>query len=334
MLLSRHTRRREFITLIGGVAALPLAAHAQQREKPRRVGVLTPFPADDAEMQARNAAFLQGLSELGWSLGRNVQIDYCWNAHDADRMRKCAAELVALAPDVILVNGSHPLAILLQVTRAVAIVFVQVTDPVGAGFVESLARPGGNATGFTPYEFGTSGKYLGLLKEIAPGTTRAAVIRDPTSATGLGQFAAIQSIAPSLGVELSAIGTANAAEIEHGITAFARRPNGGLIVSAGNQALSNRGLLIGLAKQHRLPAVYPSKIWVKDGGLVSYGTDTSDPYRRAAGYIDRILKGEKPADLPVQAPTKYELVVNLKTARTLGLNMPANVLARADEAIE
>src|SRR5262245_16449669 len=307
-------QRRDFITgIAASVAAWPVAGRAQSRDKPRRIGVLTDFPADDPEMQARNAAFLQGLSELGWTVGRNVRIDYRWNARDRDRRRQYAAELVALAPDMILVNGSSQLATLLQVSRSVPIVFVQVTDPVGAGFVESLARPGGNATGFTPSEFGISSKFLELLKEIAPSITRAAVIRDPTSSTGLGQFAAIQSAAPSLGVELSAIGVGDVAEIERGISAFARRPNGGLVVTSGNAALLNREPLIRLAEQHRLPAVYAYKICVREGGLISYGLDTADPYRRAAGYVDRILKGEKPADLPVQNPARYELTINLKT---------------------
>src|SRR5262245_51304319 len=262
------------------------------------------------------------------------RIDYRWRALDRESARKYAAELVALAPDVILVNGSTMLSALEQVSRTIPVVFVQITDPVGAGFVESLARPGGNATGFTPYEFGTSGKYLELLKEIAPGVTRAAVVRDPASSTGLGQFAAIQSVAPSLGMELTAIGVRDAGEIERGVTAFARRPGVGLIVTAGTAALLHRELFIRLAAKFRLPAVYPYKICVASGGLMSFGTDTTDPYRRAAGYVDRILKGEKPADLPVQAPTKYELAINLKTAKALGIEVPPTLLARADEVIE
>jgi ABC-type uncharacterized transport system substrate-binding protein len=327
-------KRRAFITLLGGAAVWPLAARAQQPQRMRRIGVLTPLAADDAEAQARNAAFLQGLSQLGWTVGQNLRIDYRWRALDRESARKYAAELVALAPDVILVNGSTMLSALEQVSRTIPVVFVQITDPVGAGFVESLARPGGNATGFTPYEFGTSGKYLELLKEIAPGVTRAAVLRDPASSTGLGQFAAIQSVAPSLGMELTAIGVRDAGEIERGVTAFARRPGVGLILTAGIAALHHRELFIRLAAKFRLPAVYPYKMFVASGGLMSFGTDTTDPYRRAAGYVDRILKGEKPADLPVQAPTKYELVINLKTAKTLGLEVPPTLLARADEVIE
>ena len=327
--------RREFITLLGGAAAAwPLAARAQQGERMRRIGVLSSLAADDPEAAARNAAFLQTLQELGWTDGRNVRIDYRWSAGNAERIRKHAGELLALAPNVVLANGTTAVVLLQQATRSVPIVFVQLTDPVGAGIVESLAQPGGNATGFTLFEYSTSGKWLELLKQIAPGVTRAAVVRDPTIATGPGQFAAIQSVAPSLGVELRPVDIRDAGEIERAITAFARGPNGGLIVSSGGFVFVHRELIIALAARHRLPAVYPYRSLVTSGGLISYGTDSIDSYRRAAGYVDRILKGEKPADLPVQAPTKYELVINLKTAKSLGLEVPATLLARADEVIE
>jgi putative tryptophan/tyrosine transport system substrate-binding protein len=328
-------RRREFITLIGGAAAAwPLAARAQQREQMRRIGVLMNLSSDDAEGQARNAAFLQGLQELGWTVGRNVRIEYRWGAGDAELFRRYASELVALAPDVILAGGGAVVPSLLQATRTVPIVFTGTPDPVGAGFVESLARPGGNATGFTIYEYGISGKWLELLKEIAPHVTRAAVIRDPAIAAGLGQWGAIQSVAPSLGVELRPLGVRDAGEIERAITAFAHSPNGGLIVTGSALAVVHRELITTLAARYRLPAVYTLPLMANAGGLISYGPDSIDPYRRAAGYVDRILKGEKPADLPVQAPTRYELVINLKTAKALGLTVPATLLARADEVIE
>jgi ABC-type uncharacterized transport system substrate-binding protein len=328
-------RRREFITLLGGAAAAwPLAGRAQQAERMRRIGVLTTLEADDPVSRARAAAFVQGLQELGWTDGRNVRIDYRWAAGDAERFRKYAAELVALAPDVILAAASPSLVALQQVSRTVPIVFVQVIDPVGGGFVDSLAQPGGNATGFTLYEYGISGKWLELLKEIAPGLTRAAVIRDPTLTSGTGQFAAIQAVAPSVGVEVSPVNVRDPGEIERALTAFARSPNGGLIVTASPPAVVHRDLIVTLATRHRLPAVYWQRFYVAGGGLIAYGPDPVDQYRRAAGYVDRILKGEKPAHLPVQAPTKYELVVNLKTAKALGIEMPASVLARADEVIE
>ena len=301
----------------------------------RRIGVLMASAADDPESQARIAAFLQGLQQLGWTDGRNVRIDTRWATTDADDIRRHAAELVALAPDVILAaTGTATVAPLLQATRTVPIVFVQVIDPVGAGFVASLARPGGNATGFTIYEYGMSGKWLELLKEIAPRVTRAAVLRDPAIASGIGQFAAVQAVAPSLGVELSPVDVRDAGEIERAVTAFARSSNGGLIVTASALATRHRDLIIALAARHRLPAVYAYRYFVTAGGLISYGPDLIDQYRRAAGYVDRILKGEKPADLPVQAPTKYELVINLKTAKALGLDGADTVLARADEVIE
>jgi putative tryptophan/tyrosine transport system substrate-binding protein len=327
--------RREFITLVGGAAAAwPIAARAQQGERMRRIGVLMSLTADDPEGQVRLTAFLQGLQQLGWTDGRNVRIDTRWGAGDADRSRGYAAELVALAPDVILASGTSTMGPLLRATRTVPIVFTQVTDPVGAGFVDSLARPGGNATGFTLSEYGISGKWLELLKEIAPRVTRAAVLRDPDMAAGSGQLGAIQSVAPSFGVELSPVNVRDAPEIERAVAAFARGSNGGLIVSASGLAIVHRDLIITLAARHRLPAVYFARYFVTGGGLISYGSDNIDPHRRAAGYVDRILKGERPTDLPVQAPTKYELVINLKTAKALGLDVPPSLLARADEVIE
>jgi putative ABC transport system substrate-binding protein len=329
-------RRREFISLLGSAAAAvwPLAARAQQGERVRRIGVLMPLAADDTEGQARLAAFLQGLQQLGWTDGRNVRIDTRWTAGNADDARKYAAELVALAPDVILGAGAAVIAQLQQATRTVPIVFTQVPDPVGAGFVASLARPGGNATGFTTFEFGISAKWLELLREIAPRVTRVAVLRDTTVAVGIGQLGALQSVAPSFGLELSAVDVRDAAEIERAVTTFAHGSNGGMIVLGGALPIVHRDLIITLAARHRLPAVYPARHFVRGGGLISYGPDTIDPHRQAAGYVDRILKGGKPADLPVQAPTKYELVLNLKTAKTLGLEVPAQLLARADEVIE
>jgi putative ABC transport system substrate-binding protein len=327
-------KRREFITLLGGAAAWPLAARAQQSERMRRIGVLMPFAADDPEGQARIAALLQELQPLGWTVGRNVRIDYRWSAGDAVNMRKYAAELVALAPDVILTSGAAGAAPLLQATRTVPIVFVLVADPVGAGFVDSLARPGGNATGFTAVEYGFSGKWLELVKQIAPAVTRVAVIRDPAITAGIGMFGAIQSMAPSLGMEVSPVNVRDAGEIERAIATFARSTNGGLIVTASALAFTHRDLIIRLAQQYKLPAVYYSRVFVSAGGLASYGPDNIDQFRHAAGYVDRILKGEKPADLPVQAPTKYELAINLKAARALGLDVPPTLLARADEVIE
>ena len=288
----------------------------------RRIGVLMPFTAGDPEAEARKVVFEQSLQQLGWTVGRNLQIDYRLAGGDADPVRRHAAELVALAPDVIMTVGSVTIGPVQQATRTIPIVMVNVADPVGAGFVQSLARPGGNATGFTNFEYSMSGKWVELLKQIAPRVTRAAVLRDPTVAAGIGQFGAIQSVAQSLGVELTPFSVRDVGEIERGVTAFARSGNGGLIVTAGGTAF-RRDLIIGLASRHKLPAVYPFRYYAKDGGLISYGPDTLDPNRRAAGYVDRILKGEKPADLPVQAPTKYELVINLKTAKALGLTVPA-----------
>jgi putative tryptophan/tyrosine transport system substrate-binding protein len=327
--------RRQFITLLGGAAAAwPLATRAQQPERMRRIGVLMNLAADDPESQARIGALLQGLQEFGWSIGRNVRIDYRWAAGDAGRLRSHAAELVALAPDVILANANPSVEVLQQTARAMPIVFVAVTDPVGTGVVASLARPGGNATGFTSAEFSMSAKWLELLKEVAPGVTRAAVLQDPGNPGSIPQFAAIQSVAPSLGVDLSTIFLRDAGEIEGAVAAFARAPNGGLIATRTSGAIGHRNLIITQAAKLRLPAVYPLRLFVTAGGLASYGPDIVDQCRRAASYVDRILKGAKPADLPVQAPTKYELTINLKTAKALGLTVPDSVLARADEVIE
>ena len=327
-------RRREFIAVLGSAAALPIAARAQQPEPIKRVGVLMSTAEDDAESKARIAAFLRRLRQLGWTEDRNVRIDIRWPAGDADRIRRYAAELVALAPDAILATGSATLGPLLQATRNVPVVFVIVPDPVGAGFVESLARPGGNATGFLMFEYGITAKWVELLKQIASGVSRVAVIRDPAISAGIGQFGAIQAVAPSLGVEVSPVNVRDADEIERSVTAFAANPNGGLIVTASALAVVHRDLIVTLAAKHRLPAVYFDRFFVVAGGLASYGPDFVDQYQRAAGYVDRILKGEKPADLPVQAPTKYELVINLKTAKALGLNVPQSLLATADEVIE
>ena len=328
-------KRREFITLVGGAAASwPLPARAQQSELMRRIGVLMSGGASDPERQFWLAAFLQGLQQLGWSEGRNVRIDTRWATGNADLYRTYATELVALAPDVILATASPTVAALQIATRTVPIVFAQAVDPVGGGFVDSLARPGGNITGFTLFEYGMSGKWLELLREIAPRVTRAAVLRDAAIAAGTGQFGAIQSVAPLVGVEVSPVNVRDPSEIERDVTAFARTANGGLIVTASPLANVHRGLIITLAARHKLPAVYGARYHAADGGLVSYGPDVADAYRRAAGYVDRILKGEKAADLPVQAPTKYELVINLKTAKALGLEIPPSLLARADEVID
>jgi len=326
-------KRREFITLLGGAAAWPLAARAQQRERMRRIGVLMNLASDDAEGQARLAAFHQGLQQLGWTVGGNVQIDYRFGEGDAERYRRSASELVALAPDVLVTTGAPAVEALQRTTRTVPIVFVTVTDPVGGGLVASLARPGGNTTGFTLSEYGVSGKWLELLKQIAPNVTRAAVLRDPV-AVGIGQFAAIQAVAPSLQVELSPIDARDVAEIERAVTAFAKQPNGGLIVTASAFTIIHRVLIITLAAKHELPAVYPYRFFVAGGGLISYGPDPRDQFRLAAGYVDRILKGEKPADLPVQDPTRFVTARNMKTAKALGLEVPSTLLARADEVIE
>jgi ABC-type uncharacterized transport system substrate-binding protein len=326
--------RREFIAGLASIAAWPLAARAQQPDRVRRIGVLMSLAADDPEGKARLAAFVQELQQLGWTDGRNVRFDTRWAAGDADLSSRYAAELGALAPEVILASGGSVVRPLLQVTRTVPIVFAQTPDPVGAGFVASLARPGGNATGFTSAEFGMGAKWLELLKEIAPRVARAAIIRDPAISAGLGEFGAIQAVAPSFGVELRPVDVRDAGDIERTVTAFARESNGGLIVTSSALAIVHRGLIITLAARHKLPAVYSGRLFVTGGGLISYGADSIDPYRRAASYVDRILKGEKPADLPVQAPTKYGLAINLKTAKALGLNLPPMLLARADEVIE
>jgi len=327
-------KRREVITLIGGAAtAWPLTARAQQTGGMRRIGVLQFAAADDPEYQTRIGAFLQELAQSGWSIGRNVKIDARWAANAAD-IRRHAAELVALTPDVILATGGSTVEPLQQATRSLPIVFVNVADPVGGGFVESLARPGGNATGFTPYEYSMSAKWLELLKQIAPRLTRAAALRDRGSPDGIGQFAAMQGVAPSFAVVLNPVDVRDAGEIERAITTFARTSDSGLIVTASGLAIRHRDLIVTLAAQHKLPAVYPFRFFVTGGGLMSYGPDSIDPYRRAAGYVDRILKGEKPSELPVQAPTKYEIVINLKTAKALDLDVPPSLLARADEVIE
>ena len=327
-------KRREFITLLGGAAATPLAARAQQKDRMRRVGVLMTVGSDDAVGQTRYAAFLQGLQQSGWEVGRSVSIDIRWAAGRAEDTRKYAAELVALAPDVILVPGSAATGPLLQATRTVPVVFVHAADPVGAGFVDSMSRPGGNVTGFTNFEYGMGTKWLELLKQIGPGVRRAAIIRDPAITAGIGQWGAIQGAAPSIGIEVTPVNVRDPGEIEHAVGAFARSSDGGLIVTGSGLAVVHRDLIVKLAAQHKLPAVYHERFFVTGGGLVSYGPNLVDLYRQAAGYVDRILKGEKPADLPVQAPTKYELVINLKTAKALGLTVPDKLLATADEVIE
>src|SRR5262249_40794985 len=328
MLLSRHTRRREFITLLGGAAAAwPLAVRAQQPERVRRVGVLVPAAAGDPVFLARVGGFPRGLAGLGWSIGRNVRVDARWAITDAAEIRRHAAELVALAPDVILAHGTTTLGPLRQVSRTVPTVFTSVADPVGSGFVESMARPGGNATGFIAFEYSISGKWLELLKEIAPGVTRAVVLRDAELGSGASQFAVIQAAAPSLRVEVNPVNVGGAPEIERAVVAFARAPTGGLTATGSSRMRSYRALIIKLAARHKLPAIYTERSFVAAGGLISYGTDYIDQYRHAASYVDRILKGEKPADLPVQAPTKYELVINLTTAKALGLEIPPSLLA-------
>jgi putative ABC transport system substrate-binding protein len=329
-------RRRTFVTLLAGAAiAWPFVTHSQQAERMRRIGVLMGVGgADDPDVKERYAAFLQRLRQLGWIDGRSVRIDTRWPAGNVDSIRRYAAELVALAPDTILAGGTAIVGPLLQTTRTVPIVFAGAADPVGAGFVESLARPGGNATGFMQFEYSLSAKWPELLKQIAPGVTRVAVLRDPVITSRIGQFAVIQSAGPSLGMDVSPVNVRIVAEIERAVTAFAHSSNSGLIVAASGLAATHRELIISLAARHKLPAVYPRRLFVMDGGLISYGPDRVDLFRQAADYVDRILKGEKPADLPVQAPTKYELVINLKTAKALGLQVPPTLLARADEVIE
>jgi ABC-type uncharacterized transport system substrate-binding protein len=330
-------RRREFVSLLGGMAAIPLAAHAQQGGRIRRVAILSSAAttdASDSEVQANIAAFPQALQQLGWTSGHNLMIDHRVGGGNAERIRKLAAELAALAPDIIVTAGATSLGPLLQATRSVPVVFVNVADPVGAGYAESLARPGGNATGFMAFEYSLSGKWLELLKQIAPAVARAGVLRNAGISSGVGQFAVIQSVAPSIGIDVSPISVGDAGEIERGIAAFARAANSGLIVTASAATVFHRDLIIALAARYKLPTVYPRRLYVTGGGLISYGPDIRDQFRRAAGYVDRILKGEKPADLPVQAPDKYELIINLKTAKTLGLTVPPTLLARADEVIE
>jgi putative tryptophan/tyrosine transport system substrate-binding protein len=331
--VSINIARRQFVAALSGAVAWPLAARAQQLDRMRVIGMLSGTGANDRDAQARYVAFLQGMQQLGWTDGRNVHFEPRWGAGDAARMRKYAAELVALTPDVILAPGSS-MGPLLEATRTVPIVFVITPDPVGAGYVNSLSRPGGNATGFMMFEYGLSGKWLELLKEIAPGVTRAAIIRDTSIAAGIGQFAIIQSVAPSVGVDVTPIDLRDAAEIERAVTAFAQSANGGLILTASPLSALHRNLIITLAARYKLPAVYEERSFVAAGGLVSYGPNFIDQYRSAAGYVDRILKGEKPADLPVETPTKYELIINLKTAKALGLTVPQSILARADEMIE
>ena len=327
-------RRREFISFLGGAAAWPIGAHAQQAQRMRRIGVLMPLAADDPEAQMRLAAFAQGLERLDWNIGRNIRIETRWTVGDPERIRRGVAELLALEPDVILATGSTTVGPLRRATRTVPIVFVTVPDPVGAGFVANLTRPGGNVTGFTAFEYGISPKWLELLKQLVPGVTRVAVIRDPDVSAGIGQFGAIQAVAASFGVETIPVGVRDAGEIEHEIAAFAQGSNGGLVVTGSALAMVHRNLIVTLAARHKLPAVYWDRAPVIAGGLISYGPDIHDQYRRAADYVDRILKGEKPADLPVQAPTKFELVINLKTAKALGLTVPPSVLAQANEVIE
>jgi putative ABC transport system substrate-binding protein len=332
--MASYIERRKFLATLGAVAAWPLAARGQQPERMRRIGVLMGTAADDAVFQTRVGAFLQGLALLGWTIGRNVRIETRWSGGKEDEARRYAAELVALAPDVILADGASTVGPLLQATRAVPIVFTIISDPIAGGFVDSLARPGGNATGFMVSEYGIAAKFLELLKEIAPNVTRVAILRDPAIPTGPAQFGVIQVAVASLRVELTPVSVRDAPEIERAIAAFARSPNGGLIVTGSALVNVHRNLIITLAVRHKLPAVYNERSFAAVGGLISYGPDYLDQYRRAAGYVDRILKGEKPADLPVQAPTKFELVINLKTAKALGLDVPPMLLARADEVIE
>jgi len=327
-------RRREFITLMGGAAvAWPVAARAQQPERVRQIAMLNALGSDDAEAQARIAVFKQSLQQLGWVVGQNLKIEIRQIGADVDRLRSNSVELVALAPDVIVTIGSVAIAPLQQATRTIPIVFVNASDPVGAGFVQSMAHPGGNITGFSNFEYSMSGKWAELLKQIAPNVTRALVVRDPSSAAGIGQFAVIRSVAQSLGIELTPVDVRDNDEIEQRAAAFASSSNGGMIVTAGGTGVRRR-LIISLASRYKLPSVYPYRYYAVDGGLVTYGPNTLDPVRRAAGYVDRILKGERPADMPVQAPTKYDLVINLKTAKSLGLELPASLIARADEVIE
>jgi putative ABC transport system substrate-binding protein len=327
-------RRREFLGVLGGAATWPVAARAQQAQRMRHLGVLTPLPADHPDAKARHLVFLQAFEQLGWTDGKNVQIEARWSAGEAAITRKQAAELVALKPDVVLATGNAGTEAILQATRSIPVVFVIAADPVGSGYVDSLAEPGGNATGFTQFEYDLSAKWLELLKEIAPNVTRAAVLRDAGIAGGIGQFAVIQSVARSVGVDVRAINLRDGATLESSVAAFARSPNSGLILTTSALSAVHRDLIISLAAKHRLPTTYQEQAYVKAGGLVSYGSNYANQYRRAASYVDRILRGEKPGALPVEVPTKYDLVINLKTAKTLGLTVPPSVLARADEVIE
>jgi putative ABC transport system substrate-binding protein len=335
MFLEVHMRRREFVTLLGGSAVTwPFAARAQRGERMRSVGMLLPATVDDSEYPGLVNALVQRLQQLGWTEGRNVRIETRWAGGSADANRKFAEELVALAPDVIVAAGNTSTGPLLQATRAIPVVFTVVPDPVGAGLVDGLARPGGNATGFTSFSYDIGGKWLELLKEIAPHVTRVGVVRDSNFTAGVGQWSAVQTAAPSFGMEASPINLRDAAELEHAVSAFARSPNGGLIVTSSGLAVNNRDVIVAQAAKHKLPAIYYSRAFVSAGGLISYGSDRVDQFRRAAAYVDRILKGDKPSDLPVQNPTKYELAINLKTAKTLGLDVSFNLQQRADEVIE
>jgi putative ABC transport system substrate-binding protein len=327
-------KRREFITLLGGGVVWPLMAYGQQAERMRRIGILTGIAGEDAETKARISAFLQELQRLGWTEGRNVRIDIRAGAGNAVATRKYAAELVALGPDVILGTGASPAALLVEASHTVPIVFTIVVDPIGAGLVEKLSRPGGNATGFMQFDYSLSGKWVELLKQVAPGLTQVAVIRDASSSAAIGQFAVIQALAPSLGLEVSTVNVGKPGDVDRGVTAFAREPNGGLIITSGPSTVVHRDLIVSLAARHKLPAVYFDRTHVVGGGLMSYGADLVGQFRQAANYVDRILRGEKPANLPVQAPTRYDLVINLRTAKALGLDLPAPLLARADEVIE
>jgi len=329
-------RRRDFIGgIIGSAAAWPLAAHAEPTDRVRRIGVLMNLLSNDPEGQARLTAFTRALSKLGWTEGRNLHTDICWaEQNDPNLSRQCAEELVALKPDVILASASQSVIALQRVTSSLPMVFTNVIDPVGAGFISTMARPGGNTTGFTAFEYSISGKWLDLLRELAPNVKRVAVLRDPSYATGIGQFAAIQSAASSSGMELSAFDLRDASAIERDLAAFSREPNGGVITTAAGGAAVHRQLIISFMTQYRLPNVCPFRYFTAIGGLASYGPNTTDPFGQAASYVDRILKGEKPADLPVQAPTKYELIINLKTAKAIGLTIPQSLLVAADEVIE
>jgi putative ABC transport system substrate-binding protein len=332
--LGANMRRREFLGVLGAAATWPVAARAQQGERVRRIGILQNFPENDPVASVLNATFLKELRQSGWAVGNNIRIETRWAGNRSEDIRRHVSELIALTPDVILANGTSTLGPLLQVSRTIPIVFVQVTDPVGSGYVESLAKPGGNATGFSTSEYGVSGKWLEVLKQIAPSVTRAGVIRNPAVPSGSGQFGAIQAVAPYLRMEITPIDVRDPTEMERTVAAFAGSPNGGLIITANGSAVVHRSLIIAMAARHKLPTVYWQRHFVEAGGLISYGDDGTDQYRRAAEYVDRILKGEKPSDLPVQQPNKFELVINLKTAKALGLEIPPTLLARADEVIE